>query len=936
MAACLVVLSGCSSQTPTESIALKAEQVITVANSVLTRDESNARTAQYIAETTLTPSNVGASTFGRLYSRAVDGRIYAQPLYVENLTIGATTKNVVYVATAANNLYAFDADATSTSPDAGVIWQRSGSNRLGNPALSTHGAFGTNVTPYIGIVGTPVIDPAASPPTMYLVTMEEATGPSFFFRLRAIDIRTGSDVSGKPPLTIAAADFDASYEVQRAGLLLLNGRVYASFAGFDDRPPYHGFLLEYNTTSWTQTAVWNSSLAANTGGAGIWMSGNAPAVNGTDIFVATGNGQIYTQDSAGPPPTYSWKNAATTYGDAFVGLHASGGLSTTPFAHVNQTNDACLAQIDLDLGSAGPMVLPSGQVLGGGKEGVFYLMNPSNLSVTTQFTSALNRYVSTQPTCATTGAWMLWPHFHGSRAYWSGNIYSWAEKDYLNQYSYNNTTKVLQTTPIHSTGSSTIHVLVADDGVMPSPQLTLSANGGTAGTGILWALQPKFNYAPDKAPFGKLRAFNAGNITDELWDSGEAFTRDALFGHPRTNPPTVAHGRVFVPTFNDELAVYGLNPPALPTTTFPPGAAITAIKRSSTHEDLFAVGTNGAVYHAYWDQSSGWHSFASISSTTLSNSSFVPGSRVSAVARDSSHVDLFLVDFSGAIRWGSWASPSGELTYSWGSPNTAVGQGGRSTASPGTFVSAAARTATHIDTFVTDFVGNIFANTWDSGTWSQSETFGPSGSAPVRSPVTAFARDSSHLDVWVVNHGDYTGSGDGLNGSVLRAWWSPSAPAWPGWTSTTDPLVTKIPIRSTITEVARTATHVDLATIGEDGSIQVTGGDVTDGPTGLGAFFALAPAGTAPVRAVITGVARSTTHLDYFVAAANGSIWNANWDSSTGWSTSTFQPSGTVAPSATIGVAAVDTSHLDVAWFDSSGNPWRMSYNGSWSAKTAL
>ena len=714
-----------------------------------------------------------------------------------------------------------------------------------------------------------------------------------------------------------------------------------SFAGFDDKPPYYGYLFEYNTASWTKTAVWNSSVGE--GGAGIWMSGNAPAVSGTDIFVATGNGQSLAN-----------KGIATTYGDAFVGLHASGGLSTPPFARVNQTHDDCLATIDLDLGSAGPMVLPSGQVLGGGKEGVFYLMTPSAsaLTVTTRFTAALNQYMSPQPACnlcntssglcpnGTTACsenwqcssgWPLWPHFHGSRAYWTGKIYSWGEKDYLKQYSYNNTTKVLQTTPSH------VGSVAAVDGVMPSPQLTLSANSGTAGTGILWALQPMFNYAPDKAPFAKLLAFDASGITTKLWDSGEAYTRDALFGHPRTNPPTVAHGRVFVPTFNDELLVYGLNPPALPTTTFPPGAAMTAIKRSSTHEDLFAVGTNGAVYHAYWDQSSGWHTFAPISPTTLGNSSFVPGSRVSAVARDSSHVDLFLVDFTGAVRWGSWVSPSSETTYSWGLPSSGVGQGGRSTASPGTFVSAAARTATHIDTFFTDLLGNIFANTWDSGTWGASESFGPQGTAPLRSPVTTFARDASHLDVWVVNHGNYTGSGNGLNGAILRAWWSPSTPAWPNWTSTTDPLTTKIPLRSTITEVARTPTHVDLATVGEDGSIQVTGGDVVDGPTGLGAFWALGPAGTAKVRTVVAGAARTTTHLDYFVAAVNGSVWNAYWDVSSGWVTSTFLPAGTVAPGATMGVAAVDTSRLDVSWFDASGNPWRISFSGgSWSAKTAL
>jgi len=861
----------------------------------------------------------------------VDGRIYAQPLYVENLTIGGSTKNVVFVATATNSLYAFDADVNTTSPYSGLIWQRSGSNRLATPARTADIALSENVTPYVGIVGTPVIDPTSSPPTMYVVTMEESAGPIFQYKLRAIDITTGNNVSSKPALTITDSQFAPRFEMQRAGLLLLNGRIYVAFAGSDDQPRYHGFLFEFSSSSWSKTAVWNAS--PNDGGAGIWMSGNGPAVNGSDIYLATGNGLLGAGGTPAYGPTGGPMALSTLFGDAFVGLHASGGLNTTPFAFHNQDNDSCLTNIDLDLGSAGPMVLPSGQVLGGGKEGVYYLMNASNLSVSTQFRSAVNAYMTTQPSCPGSD-WRLWPHLHGSRAYWSGNIYSWAEKDHLNQYSYNNTTKVLQITPIHSTAFSSIHVLTADDGVMPSPQLTVSANGGTSGTGILWALQPKYNYT-DKGPFAKLRAFNAANVTDELWDSGEPYTRDAIFAHPRTNPPTVAHGRVFVPTFNDELVVFGLNPPALPTTTFPPGAAVTAIARSATHEDLFAVGMNGAVYHAWWDQSSGWHSFAVISPTTLNDSLMVPGSRVSAVARDAGHVDLFLVDVGGKIQWGSWAFPSGESTYSWSSLGTTPSLGGRSTASPGTFVGAAARTSTHMDTFVTDYVGNIFSNSWDSGTWSQWATFGPPGTSPVRSPVTVVARDATHLDIWVVNHGDYTGAGSGQNGSILRAWWSPMAAQWPGWT--TDPSFAPVPTRSTITEVARNSTHVDLATIGEDGSFLVTGGNVPDGPTGLGAFWALAPAGTAPARAVVTGVHRTPDHLDYFVATANGAIWNANWDISTGFATGTFLPSGTVAPGATIGAASVDTTHLDVCWFDASGNPWRISFSGGgWGPKTAL
>ena len=319
---------------------------------VLTQHNDNGRTGQNLQETILTPHNVNSASFGRLYSYSVDGQVYAQPLYVPNVSIpNQGLHNVLYVATENDSIYAFDADGLQNTP----LWQ----DRFINPPLVTVvpcGSVGNldiscSVWPYYGITGTPVIDLDSN--TMYVVvrTYENSAGVQ---RLHALDITTGAEKFGGP-IVIAAAvsgtgsghnkanviSFDTAHDNQRAGLLLLNGTVYIGWAG-----AYHGWIMGYSaqnsTQTLTQVAVLNTTPNASLGG--VWGSGNDLAADSFgDIYAAVGDG-VFDASTGG-----------SDYGDSLIKLNASLQVLDY-FAPMEQ---ACRATNDKDLGSGGPMVLPA-------------------------------------------------------------------------------------------------------------------------------------------------------------------------------------------------------------------------------------------------------------------------------------------------------------------------------------------------------------------------------------------------------------------------------------------------------------------------------------------------------------------------------------------------------------------------------------------------
>jgi len=265
---------------------------------VLTQHNNNARTGAYTAETVLTPANVNQTSFGKLFSYPVDGRIYAQPLYVPNVSIiGKGTHNVVFIATEHDSVYAFDADSNGGSNSA-PLWKitlldsahgaASGATTVPNGDIST-----ADLVPEIGITGTPVID--GSTGTLYVVgkTKEGSVGnPAYFQRLHALDIGTGAEKFGGPaPISGSLSGtgtgssggvlpFDPKWQMNRAGLLLQNGVVYIAFGSHGDNGPWHGWVMAYNASTLQKLSTYCTS--PNGFGSGTWMAGTGLAADVVD------------------------------------------------------------------------------------------------------------------------------------------------------------------------------------------------------------------------------------------------------------------------------------------------------------------------------------------------------------------------------------------------------------------------------------------------------------------------------------------------------------------------------------------------------------------------------------------------------------------------------------------------------------------------------
>ena len=491
------------------------------------------RTGQNLNEVALTTGNVNQNQFGKLFTRSVDGNIYAEPLYVPNVTIpGVGTYNVVYVATENDSVYAFDADGTVTSP----LWQTSFLTG-GAQVLDTTDVNCANITPTYGITSTPVIDPATN--MMFLVTRTK-TGTSgnytYYQTLWAVDILTGAivqsvQIQGAVPATNKTVNFNTLTQNQRAGLLLSNGVVYIAWASHCDNAPWNGWVMGYNETNLQQSGVYNSTPGGSDGG--IWMGGGGLAADASgNIFFSTGNG------------TYDANTGGEDYGDSVVKLTATDGVlsagdSFTPWDQAN------LDLLDWDLASGGVMLLPD-QVgsyphvmLAGGKGSTVYELNRDSLG---GFNTTANQNLLTVPTvlgAAEDGA----GNRAGGPAYWQEQVYFSGSGGYPMQFSIQNS--LISTVPIAQSNKHFGY---------PGGSPTVSANGN--GNGIVWILETdKFGVNGNAI----LRAFDAANVSRELYDTSQNSARDAAGPAVKFTAPTVANGKVYVGT-QTELNVYGLLP----------------------------------------------------------------------------------------------------------------------------------------------------------------------------------------------------------------------------------------------------------------------------------------------------------------------------------------------------------------------------------------
>lgn len=514
---------------------------------VLTQHNDYARTGQNLNETTLTPQNVNSSTFGKVFSYSVDGQIYAQPLYVPNVSIpNQGTHNVVYVATENDSIYAFDADGLSSTP----LWQDSFINLAGGVGPIPCWKDGIlslkcGIYPLYGITGTPVIDPTSN--TMYLVVRTEEKG-AYVQRLHAIDITTGAEKFGGPVQIEASVpgsgagsshgmiSFQPLLETQRAGLLLANGLVYIGWAGA------HGWIMGYDATTLQQVAVLNTTPNSFRGG--VWQSDSG--------LVADSSGNIFVALGDGP---FDATLGGVDYGDSVLKLNSN----LKVLDYFTPIDEACRLPNDLDLGAAGPMLLPPqpgaypNELVIAGKGGSpcdffgstaaapIYLLNQANLG----------KY------SATVGMWEIVPGapngYWSNPTYWQGqtaaNIYlAGQNKDLLGDQlkMYTLTNGRLSDAATAQT-SNTFAV-----GATPS----ISANGQT--DGIVWAIerQDSLDSQPGILP-AILYAYDATNVAVTLYGSADVPERDQGGCANKFQIPTVANGRVYVGTQN-ELDVFGL------------------------------------------------------------------------------------------------------------------------------------------------------------------------------------------------------------------------------------------------------------------------------------------------------------------------------------------------------------------------------------------
>ena len=509
---------------------------------VTTHHNDAARTGANLNETLLTTTNVNVSEFGKLFERTVDDEIYAQPLYVEGVTIPALgVRNIVYVATNRNSVYAFDADnASATAPLWSVTYMPAGAvpvfrTDVGQ-ACGTYVDFAGN----IGIGGTPTIDPVTQ--TMYFVTRTKEAG-TFVQRLHAVDIRNGSEMPGSPIVVQASVfgsgdgrdaqgniAFNARTQNQRAALLLDHGTVYISWASYCDQGPYHGWILGYDAATLQQVMVFNTSPDGGLGG--FWHSGGGLAADGTgNLYGLTGNGS-FNGDAAG----------GRNFGNSFLKVSPTGTLLDwfTPY------NWSFLNATDEDLGIQNALLVPNTNLLvGGGKEGVMYVLDRNNMG---HFRSGNNGQIVQSFQASSAG------RMNGSPVFWNSStygpaIYNWAAGDPLKVFRLVNG---LFTTPASAQSTALA------PGGMPGGILSLSANGSTPGTGILWAALSRAGDANHAPQPGILRAYDAGNVTRELWNSQQNASRDALGNFSKFSPPTVANGKVFVASLSNKLVAYGL------------------------------------------------------------------------------------------------------------------------------------------------------------------------------------------------------------------------------------------------------------------------------------------------------------------------------------------------------------------------------------------
>ena len=518
--------------------------------SVVTQHNDLNRTGWNNSEKILNHANVNSTTFGCIGTLSVDDEIYAQPLIVQNMNAGGYSGSVLFTATVNNSVYAFNADDVS---EGAPLWhinlnpagQRAPNifdlkdDYYGSPCGGNYRDFSGR----IGLVGTPVIDTLSH--TLYVATKSIDNNGKFYAYLNAIDLSTGMHKTGSPHVITAevsgigegnnngVVSYDAKYQNQRPALLLYNNTVYVASASHCDWGPYHGWILGFDANTLSLKYTYNTTPDGWAGG--IWMAGQGISVGADgNLYAVTGNG------------TTSADNNNPRGGRSESLLKLSPQLDLLDW--FTPSNYEYLDQADLDYGSDGALLVPNTTLtISGSKEGISYVVDYTNMG----------RYNATNAQVKDTLVFnpekQGYVHVHGSPVYANLNngefVYAWAETFKLRQFAFNRSSGTFEND--FKQGFRNL------DNGMPGAMLSLSSDDADTSTAIVWACFPFSGNANNQVRPGSIAAYRANDVsTGELWNSDQ-IKNDAVGNFAKFNSPTIANGKVYVPTFSQALKVYG-------------------------------------------------------------------------------------------------------------------------------------------------------------------------------------------------------------------------------------------------------------------------------------------------------------------------------------------------------------------------------------------
>lgn len=531
---------------------------------VWTQHNNNARTGANLAEKFLTPQNVRSSTFGKLFAYELDDETYSQPLYIPSLKMETDRQqhNVVFITTVNNSVYAWDADtpaanggrplwcasltpggacgrhpaptATIRPPQADDLGLLGACRGMNTPPIANYHDFAGNM----GTVGTPVID--VDHGALFVVARTIESG-EYIQRLYALDIHSGKNLRNPVLIELNGSTFSPLYNNQRAALALVHGVIYIGWSSHCDFGPYHGWIFGYRASDLTQVASW-SDTPSNGAQGGIWQAGQGIAAE--------------SPSDGSPPHLYFLSGNGTSDGlqnlsESAINLATKNdGSIRTIASFFTPQNAATLNYNDLDLGSSGLLILPGSSLLvGGGKQGMLYLMDPAKLGGYQMATdNVLQEFQATFPQHGCTG------HIHGGPVYFSDGshryVYLWGENDHLRVFEFLSASGTVgphfNSSPV---AQSKVKVPEEQCG-MPGAFLSISANDKA--DAIVWALAPFGGDANQHVVTGMLYAFRASSFAkgpaklDPLWTSRDKLARDDVGLYAKFTYPTIANGRVYV------------------------------------------------------------------------------------------------------------------------------------------------------------------------------------------------------------------------------------------------------------------------------------------------------------------------------------------------------------------------------------------------------